>query len=221
MQFVQEQLKGSGVSRSAAVYSALSPEKRHEVAQAFLGRLDLIDAFIAANPTGLSEEELGIVSSWRHLVAGRFIALRQLKKHMILLACDGTRTAYGATGLVDPMARVIPQPLPAMIETVLLPFRGKIVYHGIVNSFNVTFGPGTRRRFEEEFRTAKATSGVVTSLAGTPATTDPRGDSRKTRPIKKPSKPVGEQPADLDLTGRKRFHDRHPTTTGGDAARCV
>ena len=84
------------------------PRQRQEVAKAFLGRLDLIDAFIAANPARLSEEELGIVSSWRHLVSGRFIALRQLKKYMVLLACDQKPTAYGVTGLVDPMERVIP-----------------------------------------------------------------------------------------------------------------
>ena len=32
-----------------------------------------------------------------------------------------------------------------MIETVLLPFRDKIIYDGIVNGFNVTFGTGSRR----------------------------------------------------------------------------
>src|SRR4030095_9714004 len=89
MQFVNEQLKLVGVPGSAAPYAALPPQKRHEVVQAFVGRLELIDAFIPANPARLSQEELGIVSTWRHLVSGRFIALRQLKKHMILLACDG------------------------------------------------------------------------------------------------------------------------------------
>jgi hypothetical protein len=189
MQFVQEQLRTAGILESAAAYSALSPEKRHEVAQAFLGRLDLIDAFIAANPARLSEEELGIVSSWRHLVAGRFIALRQLKKHMILLACDESSMAYGVTGLIDPMELVIPRPLPAMIETVLLPFLGKIVHHGIVNGFNVTFGPGSRRGFEESFRTAKANRLMVTSLPATATPGHAVGDSRKPRLIKAPQPP--------------------------------
>src|SRR6266446_6720826 len=128
MQFVKEQIQGAAVLESAAAYSSLPPEKRQEVVQAFLGRLDLIDVFIAANPAKLSEEELGIVSSWRHSVAGRFIALRQFKKHMVLLACHAKSTAYGVTGLVDPMERVIRKPLPAVVETVLLPFRGKIIY---------------------------------------------------------------------------------------------
>ncbi len=186
MHFVKEQIQGAAVVESAAAYSSLPPEKRQEVVQAFLGRLDLIDVFIDANPARLSEEELGIVSSWRHLVAGRFIALRQFKKHMVLLACDAKSTAYGVTGLVDPMERVIRKPLPAMVQTVLLPFRGKIIYDGIVSTFNVTFGPGSRRGFEEDFRTAKANNGIVTSLPWEAPASKPDVDNRKLRPIRAP-----------------------------------
>src|SRR5258708_37550567 len=89
MHFVKEQIQGAAVLESAAAYSSLPPEKRQEVVQAFLGRLDLIDVFIAANPARLSEEELGIVSSWRHLVAGGFLALRPFQKPLVLLPCDG------------------------------------------------------------------------------------------------------------------------------------
>ncbi|MCZ7635321.1 MAG: plasmid pRiA4b ORF-3 family protein [Verrucomicrobia bacterium] len=169
MQFVNEQLKVVGVPESVTPYAALPVGQRRQVVEALVSRLDLIDAFIAANPARLSPEELEIVSSWRHLVSGRFIALRQLQKHMILLACQGTPTAYGLVALVDPMERVIPMPLPAMIETVLLPFRGKITYDGIISSFNVTFGPGSRRRFEQNLRIAKASHRLLTSLPETPA----------------------------------------------------
>src|ERR1041385_3030947 len=88
MQFVNEQLKVACVPRTQSSYLELPPAKQRDVVQAFLSRLDMIDAFIAANPAKLSQEELGIVSSWRHLLTGRFIALRQLTKHMIFLACD-------------------------------------------------------------------------------------------------------------------------------------
>ena len=164
LQFVMEQVRGVGVSTPAVAYRSLPTEQRQEVVKALLGRLDLIDAFVAANPARLSEEELRIVASWRHLVSGRFIALRQLKKYMVLLACDGKSMAYGVTALVDPMELVFSKPLPLMVETVLLPFRGKIIYDGIVGTFNITFGPGSRRGFEEGFRAAKASGGIVTSL---------------------------------------------------------
>ena len=186
MQFVMEQAQGLGVPAPAVAYRALPAEQRQAVAKTLLGRLNLIDAFITANPARLSEEELRIVSSWRHLVSGRFIALRQLKKYMILLACGEKPTACGVTGLVDPMERVIPNPLPAMVETVLLPFRGKMIYDGIVSTFNVTFGPGSRRGFEDSFRIAKASGGIVTSLPREVSASQPGVEARKPGPTQTP-----------------------------------
>ncbi len=168
MQFVNEQLKIVGAQNAKPSSAAFPPEKRREVVLAFVGRLDLIDAFIAANPAGFSPEQLDIVSSWRHLVSGQFIALRQLKKHMVLLACKGPPTAFGLVGLTHPPERVIGQPLPAMIETVLLPFRGRIIYDGLISSLDVTFGPGSRRAFEADCRLAKASNRVLTSLPEAP-----------------------------------------------------
>ena len=190
MEFTNEQLFGNGAPGSAPAYSAGSHEKRHEITRAFLGRLDLIDAFIAANPGKFSPDELEIVSSWRHLVAGRFIALRQLKKHMILLACDGSGAVYGVTGLAAPIAQVIPRGLPVMIEIVLLPFRGKIVYDGVIGAFNVIFGPGSRRGFEDQYRTAKANHAVVTSLPKDVMASPARAEAPKPRLAKGPSTPV-------------------------------
>jgi hypothetical protein len=54
MQFVLEQVQGTGDPTAAAAYRSLPAQQRQEVVKAFLGRLDLIDAFIAANPTRLS-----------------------------------------------------------------------------------------------------------------------------------------------------------------------
>jgi hypothetical protein len=188
MQYVMKQIQGASVPPSVATYQSLPAEQRQKVVQAFLVRLDLIDAFIAANPAMLSEEELEVVSSWRHLVAGRFIALRQLKKYMVLLACDERSTAYGVMGLVDPIERVIPNPLPAMVEMVLLPFRGRIIYDGFVSAFNISFGPGSQRGFEESYRTAQATRGIVTSLPWRTPVTKPVVEARKPRPIRAPQK---------------------------------
>lgn len=189
MQYVMKQVQDVGVTAPAAAYPSLPPEQRQEVVKAFLGRLDLIDAFVAANPARLSAAELEIVSSWRHLVTGRFIALRQQKKYMVLLACDEKSTAYGVTGLGDPIERVIPNPLPAMVEMVLLPFRGKIIYDGLVSAFNVSFGPGSRRGFEEDFRVAKANKGIVNSLPWGAPVSKSGVDARKEQSTLAPQKP--------------------------------
>ena len=73
-----------------------------------------------------------------------------------------------------------------MIETVLLPFKGMIVYDGLMSSYNISFGPGIRRRLNESFKEAKARHGIVTSL--------PMSD--KPLPRKAPkAKPVPKPPS--------------------------
>ena len=184
MEFANEQICGTGAPGSVPVYSEFSLEKRREVVKAFLGRPELIDAFIGANRDRFSPDELEVVYAWRHLVAGRFIALRQLKNHMILLACDLSQTVYGVMGLSQPIEQVIPKRLSAMIETVLLPFRGKIVYDGLISTVNVTFGPGARRNFDDQYRTAKANHAVVTSLAEGAVENPVRSEAPELRPAK-------------------------------------
>src|SRR6266550_3981479 len=66
-------------------FAALSPEVRLKVRDAFLGHTDLIQSFAAENPAHLSDDELGIVRSWQHLVAGRFYVFRELAKYTVFL----------------------------------------------------------------------------------------------------------------------------------------
>ena len=51
-----------------------------------------------------------------------------------------------------------------LTQTVLLPFKGRIVYDGLMSSYNISFGPGIRRNLNEDFKEAKARHGIVTSL---------------------------------------------------------
>ena len=164
MQFANDRLRTVTSGPGRCEYSALPPEARMRVVKAFLERLDLIEAYVAENPAGLSGDEKEIVSSWRCLVAGSFLLLRQLNKHMIFLSSQEPAVAYGVLGITDPFEVVIGSPLPVMVETVLLPFRGRIIYDGLAGRFNVTFGGGAKRNFEDSYRAAKARRGIVTSL---------------------------------------------------------
>lgn len=73
MFFVNERLKvlPKRVATPDA-YSGQPPKTRLQVHEAFLEHLDLIDAFVAENPFRCSDEDLEVVRSWKHLVAGTF-----------------------------------------------------------------------------------------------------------------------------------------------------
>jgi hypothetical protein len=146
-------------------YSGLPPETRIEVHQALLGRLDLIDAFVAENPFGFDGGDLDIIRSWKHAVTGTFYAFRQLRDYMVLLtSTEGPVVAYGVVALFDPFEVVIGPYLPRMIETTLLPFHDRIVYDGLIRGYNVAFGGGIKRSLNERYKEARERFGIVTRL---------------------------------------------------------
>lgn len=145
-------------------FSALAAETRLEVRDAFLDELDLLELFVDANPFDLSDEDLEIVASWRHQVSGKFFLFRQLKKHMVFLATEEPPVAYGVLALTDPFEDLVGPNFPIWAETVLLPFNGKIVYDGLLSSFNISYGGGIKRSLNESYKEAKERLGIVTSL---------------------------------------------------------
>jgi hypothetical protein len=66
-------------------FAVLPPELRLKVRDALSSHVDLIEAFVAENPASFSQDELGIVRSWRHLVTGRFYVFRELKNYTVFL----------------------------------------------------------------------------------------------------------------------------------------
>ena len=98
------------------------------------------------------------------------------------LNIDEPKKAYGVLPLIEPLEAVIGPRLPCMVKTVLLPFRDKIISDGLLMQYNVIFGGGTKKLFNEEYRRAKETFGIITSL-GEPPSALPQKEPKK-RPRK-------------------------------------
>ena len=165
MCFVNERLGIVPDIGSPDDFSALSPETRLKVRSAFLDQPDLIELFVEANPYELSEEELDIVRSWRHQVAGKFFVFRYLKNHAVFLHTEEPPVAYGVLALTQPFEELIGPYLPVWTEAVLLPFHDKIIYDGLLSSHNISFGPGIRRMLNDSYNAAQKRLGVITSLS--------------------------------------------------------
>lgn len=165
MFFVNQRLKVTpGDLATPEEFAGLSPELRFKVREAWLADIDLTDAFIAENPAHLRQDELDIVRSWRHPVAGQFYVFRELAKYTVFLSASDPAIAYGVLALSQPFEELIGPYLPVLTQTVLLPFKDKIVYDGLITRYSISFGPGIRRSLNEGFNEAKARHGIVTSL---------------------------------------------------------
>src|SRR5260370_5847346 len=165
MFFVNQRLRVVPADRAGPVeFAALPPEVRLRVRDAFLEHTDLIQTFVDENPARLSGDELGIVRSWQHLVHGKFYVLRELKNCTVFLSTGPQAVAYGVLALAEPFEDLIGRHLPVLMRTVLLPFKGMIVYDGLMSGYNISFGGGIRRSLNESFKDAKIRHGIDTSL---------------------------------------------------------
>lgn len=149
--------------RSVEAYAKLSQEEMAKVRNALLEDPGLIEAYVAENPDGLPAEELALVEKWKRRVSGVFYIIRFLRKHTVFLSEDGK--VYEVLALSDALEDMMfgYRP-PIMVNAVLLPFKGKIIYDGILGLHNVTFGSGIRRRMDATYTTAKEKGLVVETL---------------------------------------------------------
>jgi hypothetical protein len=171
MFFVNQRLKViSDEVATPDVFSSLPPATRLKVRDAFLEHTELLQTFVEENAAHFTREELDIVSSWQHFVRGKLYAFRQLKKHMIFLSSGEEAIAYGVLALSQPFQDLLGPHLPVLTDAVLLPFKGMIVYDGLITAYPISFGAGIRRSLNEHFKVARAMRGIVTAL---PASSDP------------------------------------------------
>ena len=93
-----------------------------------------------------------------------FSSFRYLKKYTVFLSSEKHPVAYGVLALTQPFEELVGPYLPVMTNTVLLPFRDKLIYDGLLGNYPVSFGGGIRRSLKETYESAKQRLGIVTSL---------------------------------------------------------
>lgn len=166
LSFVNRKLQVSSERFSnSAEYTSTPLETRVAVRDALFAQRELIDEFVEDNPANLLPTDVEIVGAWKHAVVGKFYVFRYLTRHAVFLSCGSSpNRAYGVWGLADPLEDVVGPDLPRLIQTVLLPFRDKIIYDGLVAGYNITFGGGIKRMLNDDYQQAKKAFGIITSL---------------------------------------------------------
>lgn len=174
--YVNQQLQLFPDIPSSQIYSNLSIKEKLPVRDALWKNVHLIDAYITQNPDGLSTDDLSVISKWKTFIRGQFYIFRYLKDYAVFI--DASKV-YGVVGLNERIEDILAdRPLPVIVETILLPYHGKIVYDGVMQSYNIHFGGGIRSNLKEQYAAAKQNGRIITSLepetAAAPLSRQPR-----------------------------------------------
>jgi|SRR5882672_3059979 len=165
-------------------YIACPSDHKLQVRQALYEHVDLIDAFLQENPQHFSEETLALIATWKHYQAGDFYIERLLKTHAIFIASDDK--VYAVLALHDAFQEMFHhRQLPVFVKAVLLPFKGKIIYDGLLQGYNLFFGRGISSDLKETYLAAKQQGRIIDSLptdALLPQATRPQTPTRDWRP---------------------------------------
>ncbi|MFH1708302.1 MAG: hypothetical protein ABIF71_10365 [Planctomycetota bacterium] len=149
-----------GVDTMAAYIKTPNASKQ-KMRDAMFAEPHLIDDFIAANRQNLNADESAIVAGWRHFVKGEYIVERFLARYAVFIK---NTDVYAVNGLNTPLQAMVHAPLPVSIDTVLLPFRGRIVYDGFMQDGGIRFGASICAEFREIYLAAKQNGRIIHAL---------------------------------------------------------
>lgn len=156
------------------LYHELSGEDKKVIRELCYDSPDLLEEYLTVNPDNFDAEKLAIISEWKTPVRGKFYIERYLKNHAIFITEDDN--VYAVLGLYEGFDEIIHKShLPILTETVLLPFKGKIIYDGLIRSYNIHFGGGAKSSFKETYMRAKQNNKIIRSFE-----TKPRSRAKKT-----------------------------------------
>lgn len=143
-------------------YADCKIDQKVKIRKTLYENIEFIDSFVLENPQNFSREKLFIVSKWKNYIGGDFYIERLLKKYAVFMQ-DGE--VYGVLGLSQGFDEQIhPSTLPQSVSTVLLPFKGKIIYDGLLGHRNIQFGGGIKSSLRETYMWAKQNDRILDSL---------------------------------------------------------
>jgi hypothetical protein len=176
--FVNQKLRILPEIGSLEDYIALPSQKKVDVRDRLWAKPSIIDDYVSQNPDGLSAEDLAIVKKWKGFISGNFQIVRYLKGHTIFIG-EGSNV-YAVLSIVEPFQDVVHgHPTPINVEAVLLPFKGRIVYDGMLKMYQVFWGKNIKAELNDTYMRAKQNGRIIASLE--PGETAPKSPQPKPR----------------------------------------
>jgi hypothetical protein len=164
MGFINDKFKIIGAKIRPVWPNPVGDEQVYKIREKLWEKPKLIDEYLAA--ATLPQEKVALLKSWRkHHKNGDFFLVEYTPDYAIVLVPgkDGDDRLYGVKGISRSLAGAMQHRLPQYFETVLLPFKDKIIYDSFMGAMPVEFGSGMLKQIREWQNNAKA-HGIITKI---------------------------------------------------------
>jgi hypothetical protein len=143
-------------------FEKLGPKRQTVIRDQLYENISLLEEFYKENPAQLTELELGHVLKWKRFTKDRFLFYKQYKKHCAVLY-DKESVVLAVLGLTQSFDQLLPY-FPIYSETVLLPFKDKIVSDGYLETSSIYFGGNIKRAMKNDYDISKNKFGIIQKL---------------------------------------------------------
>ena len=124
---------------------------------------DLITRFIEAKQDELDDKELEVYKEWENFISAECMILQTHNDSEVLAWDMAANKVYLVYGLYDPLASLLPR-LPFYADMVLLPFKGRIVFNGLLMGKDIEYGKNILRTLIELYKKDIKENGIVMEL---------------------------------------------------------
>ncbi len=163
--FINKEYKIIHPVKNPEDYKDLGMEEKVKVRQCLFDDFsEITKSFLDKNPFKLNSQELEIIKKWGKAITGTFFIERFLKSYTVFIDQD-SEVVYGVFSLYDPLSEMIDKrDLPICVEGILLPFKDKIIYDGVFETYPILFGGNITSELKEIYLTAKQNKAIITNL---------------------------------------------------------
>lgn len=130
--------------------------------ESVFGDENIIEEYIASNFDHLTTDQIKILAGFKKKIRSNFVIFKCLTNYAIFIDTKDNRF-YAVKALGDPFDTFFDH-FPVYISTTLIPFKGKIIYDGFIQSSGVYYGPNMTETMNEDYKKAKRIKKILTSL---------------------------------------------------------
>lgn len=155
MGFINEQKKIISERIKPIYPNPVSDEKVYKVREALWENPKIIDDYIAT--VKLPDDKVELLQSWcDHHKKGMFFLVDYKPDYALIIGTDEQKQdrIYAVKGISRPLSDTMQRELPIQLETVLIPFKDKIIYDSFMSSMPLTFAEGAKKAFKEMYENA-------------------------------------------------------------------